>query len=265
MSEGHGDAGGHTDDSTDSRESSTESDWDQPWPGEQSEESAIANTPRSEENATATADTNERGALANTQDRTEIYVSKDVRGTDGWIDLGEFHPEEANISLGVLPEDQLQEYITDERSLDSRVQIQWGARVALGSVVAGLIGTWALNSAAFDTMWGIILTGVLLVLGFVWVLLYYRRWVYQVRADSIYLERGVVTHVRSLVPYVRIQHVDTKQSFVERLLGLSTLVVYTAGSRGADVTIPGLLPEEARDLQSRVKELAIEADGDDAL
>jgi len=104
-----------------------------------------------------------------------------------------------------------------------------------------------------------------LVVGLVWVVLRYRAWVYQVRADALYLERGVTTHVRTLVPYVRIQHVDTSRSPLERALGLSTLVVYTAGSRGADVSIPGLTPEQAQDLQQRVKELAIEAEGGDAL
>jgi membrane protein YdbS with pleckstrin-like domain len=106
---------------------------------------------------------------------------------------------------------------------------------------------------------------VFLGLGLAWVVLSYRVWIYQIRDDSLYLERGVVTHVRTIVPYVRIQHVDTSRSALERALGLSTLVVYTAGSRGADVSIPGLKPNEARDLQQRLKELAIEADGDDAL
>ena len=104
-----------------------------------------------------------------------------------------------------------------------------------------------------------------MLLGFVWVVLHYRIWVYQIQDDAIYLERGVLTHVRTLVPYVRIQHVDTSRGPVERTLGLSTLVVYTAGSRGADISVPGLTPEEASDLQQRVKQLAIEAEGDDAL
>lgn len=157
------------------------------------------------------------------------------------------------------------EYTTDRRSLSPRVQFHWGIRTAVGAVVLGIIATLVLRGFEQDPRFGGVLTAVLVILGTVWVVLQYRIWVYQIRDDAIYLERGVVTHVRTLVPYVRIQHVDTSRSPLERALGLSTLVVYTAGSRGADVSVPGLTPSEASDLQQRVKELAIEAEGDDAL
>ena len=105
----------------------------------------------------------------------------------------------------------------------------------------------------------------LVVVGLVWVHLRYRIWSFRVREDALYLERGVITNVKTVAPHVRIQHVDTSRGPLERALGLSTLVVYTAGSRGADVSIPGLTTAEAADLQQRVKELAIAADGGDAL
>lgn len=164
-----------------------------------------------------------------------------------------------------LDPETIEEYTTDRRSLDAAVQIQWGIRTAIGALILGFIASAILGVFDFAPEFGSIVVGVFLVLGVIWVGLRYRVWVYQIREDSVYLERGVLTHVRTIVPYVRIQHVDTSRSPLERALGLSTLVVYTAGSRGADVTIPGLKPDEARDLQNRLKELAIEAEGDDAL
>jgi membrane protein YdbS with pleckstrin-like domain len=159
----------------------------------------------------------------------------------------------------------ISEYTTDRRSLASAVRVQWGIRTTVFAFVVGMIVTAVLRGLSAPAVFGLAAVGLLLGLGLVWVLLAYRVWVYQIRDDSLYLERGVVTHVRTIVPYVRIQHVDTSRSALERALGLSTLVVYTAGSRGADVSVPGLKPHEARDLQQRLKELAIEADGDDAL
>lgn len=158
-----------------------------------------------------------------------------------------------------------QAVVTDRRSLSARVQFQWGVRVAVGVVILSAIVTFVLSRFDVDVLYGGGVLALLLVLGGFWVGLYYRRWVYQIRKDAIYLERGVVTHTRTLVPYVRIQHVDTNRGPLERALGLSTLVVYTAGSRGADVSIPGLTAAQARDLQQRIKELAIEAEGGDAL
>jgi membrane protein YdbS with pleckstrin-like domain len=93
----------------------------------------------------------------------------------------------------------------------------------------------------------------------------YRAWGYEVREDAIYLERGVFTRVRTVVPFVRIQHVDSSRNPVERGAGLASAVVYTAGSRGADVTVPGLTPSGADDLRERLKRLAIRAEGEDAV
>ena len=174
--------------------------------------------------------------------------------------LAEIQTRTADLERGPITE-----YTTDRRSLDSTVQIQWTIRVTILVLVLGSILSAVLASFQVPLQFGLLAVGVLLALGLAWVVLSYRVWVYQIREDSLYLERGVVTHVRTIVPYVRIQHVDTSRSALERALGLSTLVVYTAGSRGADVSVPGLKPNEARDLQQRLKELAIEADGDDAL
>lgn len=152
------------------------------------------------------------------------------------------------------------------RRLDSRVRLLWLARAAtvaaiLGLVVGGLerifLGTapW-LGPATFAT---------LLAVGGVRAHLRYRAWRYRLRSDAVYLERGVLTRVETVVPYVRVQHVDARRSPGERLFGLSTVVVYTAGSQGADVALPGLDPERATDLRERLKRLAIAAAGEDAV
>jgi membrane protein YdbS with pleckstrin-like domain len=178
-------------------------------------------------------------------------------------------PEEGQPSRQIVGREReevpVDEYTTDRRSLTSVVQVQWAISAALTAVILGLLTMAALTMVDVDPIVGALSILVYLVLAMAWVVMRYRVWVYQIREDAIYLERGVLTHVRTLVPYVRIQHVDTSRGPVERALGLSTLVVYTAGSRGADVSIPGLRPHEASDLQQRIKELAIEAEGDDAL
>lgn len=157
------------------------------------------------------------------------------------------------------------EYTTDRRKLHPSVQYQWGVWTTVsGLLVTGLLSAVLTGLGAPGPVGLLVLVAVLAV-GAWWVVSRYRRWVYQIREDSLYLERGVVVHRRTHAPYVRIQHVDTSRSPLERSLGLSTLVVYTAGSRGADISIPGLEPDEARDLQQRVKQLAIEAEGDDAV
>ena len=159
----------------------------------------------------------------------------------------------------------ISEVTTDRRTITSSVQLIWAVRALIGVAILGAIGNFVAARVGVDTSTVAAGALALAVVALVWVHLRYRVWSYRVREDALYLERGVVTNVKTVAPYVRIQHVDTQRGPLERALGLSTLVVYTAGSRGADVSIPGLRTDVATDLQGRVKELAIESEGGDAL
>lgn len=152
-----------------------------------------------------------------------------------------------------------------ERRLDPRVRLLWFGQSVLPAVVlaaiAGVAG-YALRGWVWPAP---VVFTVLFALGTAHAVARFRRWQYEVRDDSLYLERGVFTEVRTVVPYVRLQHVDVSRGPLERALGLASVVVYTAGSRGADVTVPGLTPGDAEALQARLERLAIAAEGDDAV
>ena len=162
--------------------------------------------------------------------------------------------------------DEVAAYTTDERTLDSRVRWLWIGRALLIGLVVGGVATAVAFGVDRSWLWVGPVVGVFIAgLGVTHSILLYRTWSYEVREDSLFLDRGVITRVQTVVPYVRVQHIDTSRGPIERSVGLSTLVVYTAGSRGADVTIPGLTPPEADDLQTRLKRLAIESEGEDAV
>jgi hypothetical protein len=150
--------------------------------------------------------------------------------------------------------------------LHPRVRLVWAARSVLSAAVIGAVLGIGTQFVSFLPRWAAAaIAGVLFLVGVVHAVLRYRSWQYEVRDDAIYLERGVLTRVRTVVPFVRIQHVDSSRGPVERAIGLGRVVVYTAGSRGADVTVPGLTPTTADDLRERLKRLAIRAEGDDAV
>ena len=146
-------------------------------------------------------------------------------------------------------------------TLNPRVRLVWG----VGAVVTALVvggGAAAIDRFALGVgVWvGLAIAVGALAVGAAYVAVKYRVWQFDVREDDLYLERGVLTRVNTVVPFVRVQHVDTQRGPVERALGLASVVVYTAGSRGADVTIPGLTPERADDLQEQLRRLAIESE-----
>jgi uncharacterized protein len=84
----------------------------------------------------------------------------------------------------------------------------------------------------------------------------YRTWSFALRDTDLYLRHGILLRTTSLVPHARIQHVDTRHGPLDRWLGLADLVVYTAGTRGAIVTIPALGLEEAEALRDRLVDLS---------
>lgn len=154
----------------------------------------------------------------------------------------------------------------DPQGLEPAVQGVWAIQSAVSAAILGVIAAVVFSVVSPGGAWvGGVVFALAFVLGVIFAVLRYRVWMYQVRSDSLYLRRGVLTRVNTVAPYVRIQHVDTRRGPLERTFGLATTVVYTAGSRGADVSIPGLTPERADDLQTRLKHLAIAAEGEDAV
>jgi len=150
-------------------------------------------------------------------------------------------------------------------SLHPRIRIVWMLRAIVIGAVVGAVGVGIATAVEGSTTVAVGGAVLVIILGVIHAILRYRNWRYVVGEDAIYLERGVLTEVRTEVPLVRIQHVDSRRSAFERLVGLASTVVYTAGSRGADVTIPGLTPVEADGLRKRLKQLVIDADGEDAV
>jgi membrane protein YdbS with pleckstrin-like domain len=150
--------------------------------------------------------------------------------------------------------------------LHSRVRVVWAVGAALGAaVLAAALGAVDRFFLGVGLALPLAVGLVVLVLGVVHALARYRIWRFEIQEDALYLERGVVTRVDTVVPFVRVQHVDTQRGPLERTTGLASVVIYTAGSRGADVTIPGLTPDRAQRIQTELRELARESERTDAV
>jgi membrane protein YdbS with pleckstrin-like domain len=80
---------------------------------------------------------------------------------------------------------------------------------------------------------------------------------YRVDDHGIEIRSGVHWRVAISVPRSRVQHIDVSQGPIERRFGLSTLVIYTAGTDHAKVPFDGL--EHGRALRIRDHLLPSEA------
>jgi hypothetical protein len=152
-----------------------------------------------------------------------------------------------------------------EGRLDPRAKSLWrltGTLQAAPILTGGAFGTYLLAARAEAPIYlsvlpvvGALALAVLLV--FVLPPLLWRRWRYEIRPLEVDLQRGLVRITRTLVPMARVQHVDTRRGPLQRRLGLSTVVFYTAAGPNE---IPQLADKTAAEVRDRIAELTREAD-----
>lgn len=73
---------------------------------------------------------------------------------------------------------------------------------------------------------------------------------YLVREKDVSFQRGLITYKVTSVPLNRIQHVEVNQGILEKMFGLSSVKIYTAGGTSSDLTIPGLTESDAQKLKA---------------
>lgn len=148
---------------------------------------------------------------------------------------------------------------SEARVLSPRIITVW--RIALliwtfailGAVVAA---GWLLGQRIAGAAGATSVLAIGLALTAAWPPARYRSWSFALGDADVVVRRGVWWRVTSIIPHARVQHVDTIQGPLERKLGLSSVVIYTAGTIDASVAIPGLRADEAEQLRDTLATLA---------
>jgi hypothetical protein len=81
----------------------------------------------------------------------------------------------------------------------------------------------------------------------------YRRLGYAIDHRLLRTVRGWLFHTDTVVPFVRVQHIDVTRGPFDKLFGTATLVVHTAGTHNSVVTLPGLSPERAAEIREAIR------------
>ncbi len=72
---------------------------------------------------------------------------------------------------------------------------------------------------------------------------------FAVREHDVIYRKGWFVQSTKICPFNRVQNCSIQSGVLERKWGLASLILYTAGSEGADMRIPGLLQTEAEQLR----------------
>lgn len=154
--------------------------------------------------------------------------------------------------------------------LESRVVAYWMLGDTLTSTVLTALAWFvgrpllAQHWSAWSSTMDYVLFGVcagLLLLGLLTPPLAFARWRYGFLGDLLLMRYGILFVEERAVPVRRMQHVDLVRGPIERLFGLATLVVFTAGNEGSAFRVPGLAIDTAKNLRDRI----VEARGDGRL
>lgn len=81
----------------------------------------------------------------------------------------------------------------------------------------------------------------------------YRRLGYAIDGRLLRTVRGWLFHTDTIVPFVRVQHIDVMRGPLDKMFGTATLVVHTAGTHNSVVTLPGLSPERAAQIREAIR------------
>lgn len=82
----------------------------------------------------------------------------------------------------------------------------------------------------------------------------YRRLRYRLTDRLLQVLRGWLFHTDTVVPLVRVQHLDVVRGPLDKMFGTASLVVHTAGTHNSIVTLPGLAPDRAAEMRDIIRE-----------
>ena len=89
----------------------------------------------------------------------------------------------------------------------------------------------------------------------------YRRLGYAIDDRLLRVVHGWLFHTDTIVPFVRVQHIDVTRGPIDKIFGTASLVVHTAGTHNSIVVLPGLAPDRAADMRDTIRS-SIRADAE---
>lgn len=121
-------------------------------------------------------------------------------------------------------------------------------------IIAGAVVTFIFDFSYVYVSIGIVI-GLICNYIFVFLIpkLRYRRWRFEIFEHEIYIQHGVLIVTRTIIPMLRVQHVDTQQGPILKRYQLATVSISTAATTHE---IPALREEDASNIRDRISTLA---------
>ncbi|MGW1455505.1 PH domain-containing protein [Salegentibacter agarivorans] len=154
------------------------------------------------------------------------------------------------IDLASLPQYEQVAFSSVSSKYLIKMNIQTGIFMLVLTIALGVFWFFQLNNMQ---------SGI--IFGFVLVAFIFRFWNnykllqslgYAVREKDIIYKRGFIFNKTTVIPFNRVQHASISRGIWDKLLGISSLNIFTAGGGASDISIPGLEPEMAVQLKEAI-------------
>jgi uncharacterized protein len=132
----------------------------------------------------------------------------------------------------------------------------WRLQQAFSWTLVTVAVLFIAGEADLSSSLALIPLGILVVAVTVAPTLRWRSWRWDVQPDAIEIRHGVLRIRHTVIPMVRVQHVDTTSDFLAQAFSLATVEIHTAAGSHK---IPLLTDVDAEGVRQRITELADES------
>ena len=154
------------------------------------------------------------------------------------------------IDLSLIPRAEDVQLVAIERTYLKVLRLEW--------IISSLV-VLVILSLLFFFIDRLQITWLMAVAGTAWLLLAvisywimdksFSRKAYAIREKDVIYRTGWIVRRLQICPFNRIQHCSIHSGPLERQFGLASLSLFTAGSEGSDMKIPGLTESHAASLR----------------
>lgn len=127
--------------------------------------------------------------------------------------------------------------------------------VFLGALIWIAIRWWMEGVDLFQEILAgasIVVVVIIAVFSWIWPKKEFQHTQWRATDAGLEIHKGVLWRHRIIVPMTRVQHADVTQGPVQRMFGLGTLVVHTAGTSNASVDLAGIDHQAAIEVRDMI-------------
>lgn len=124
-----------------------------------------------------------------------------------------------------------------------------------GMAIVAAVPSWALSHVwEWLPVWAA--PSVMAALG-LWSIAFaprrWARWGWAWTGRELHVASGWLIQRHTIVPAARVQHLDVTQGPIQRMFGVSTLVLHTAGTDNSEVNLPGISRATAEEIRDAIR------------